>query len=79
MIANYEKISLGMSRQQATEVVEGSAWAGCGAYHSENRETVCRFEDAWRGYRIDFDPGTKLVVRKHFHLKSFPGFNPARN
>jgi hypothetical protein len=61
----YEAIRLWMPRQEAVRLVENSSpgYASCGALHSEAQDSVCRFEDPWRGYVINFDPNAKLVDR----------------
>jgi len=70
----YRAIGLGMPREQAISLVESysKSRAGCGAYHWESRDSVCRFEDPWRGYVINFDPNTKLVNRRYFYFKPVP-------
>ncbi|HVO82512.1 MAG TPA: hypothetical protein VMT28_17415, partial [Terriglobales bacterium] len=70
---DYRRISLGMSRQQALEVVERSdaSHTGCGTLRGEKPEAVCRFEDPWRDYCIRFDPSTMRVIGKQFYFKSF--------
>ena len=72
----YESIELGASRQEAIAIVESSetSQSGCGAIHSENTETVCRFEDPWRSYVVKFNPETSRVVFKRFNFKRVPGF-----
>ncbi len=71
----YQAISLGLSRDDAVALVESSenSLSACGAYRWENRDSVCRFEDPWRGYVINFDPNTKLVNRKYYYFKRVPG------
>ena len=72
----YASINIGMTQEQVVTMVDSSSKSqtGCGAHHAENRESVCRFEDPWRGYAIGFDPVTKLVNRKRFYFKPVPGF-----
>ena len=67
----YELIELGTPRQEAVAIVESSerSQSGCGALHFENRETICRFEDPWRSYVINFDPTTNRVGMKPALLK----------
>jgi hypothetical protein len=73
----YEAIRLWMPQQEAVNLVENSSpgYAGCGTLHYEGRDSVCRFEDPWRGYIINFNPDTKLVSRKRFYFKRVPGLN----
>ena len=72
---DYESIRLGMAQDQVLALVDSSdkSLTGCGAHHAENRDSVCRFEDPWRGYAINFDLTTKRVNRKHFYFKRPPG------
>src|SRR5205085_2307642 len=71
----YQAIRLATTREEVVSRVDSSekSRSGCGAFTSENRESVCRFEDPWRGYVINFDPATKLVNRKYFYFKRMPG------
>lgn len=70
----YDAIRLWMPQQEAVSLIENSSpgYASCGALHYEGRDSVCRFEDPWRGYVINFDPNTKLVNRKRFYFKRVP-------
>ena len=71
----YQAIRLAMGREEVISRVDSSdkSRSGCGAFNAESRESVCRFEDPWRGYVINFDPSTKQVNRKHFYFKRMPG------
>jgi hypothetical protein len=71
----YELIELGTPQQEAITIVESTdkSQNGCGAFHSENRELICRFEDPWRSYVIGFDPASKQVALKRFNFKRVPG------
>lgn len=67
----YQAISLGESREEVVSRVDSfnSSTVGCGVRRGENAESVCRFEDVWRGYTINFDPTTQLVNRKRFYFR----------
>jgi len=71
----YQAISLGSPRDKAVLLVDSSdnSLSGCGAFRSESKDSVCRFEDAWRGYVINFDSNTGLVNRKSYYFKRLPG------
>jgi hypothetical protein len=71
----YELIELGTPQQEAMALIESTdkSQSGCGTLHTDNRELVCRFEDPWRSYVINFDPKSKLVIAKHFNFKRVPG------
>jgi len=68
---DYETIRLGMPRQEAVNIVESpqAGLVGCGTLHYENRDSVCRFDDPWREYTINFNPDTGVVNRKRFFFK----------
>jgi hypothetical protein len=68
---DYESIRLGMEQEAVQILIDSSdkSRAGCGAHRSESRNSVCRFEDPWRGYTIGFDPATKRVNQKQFYFK----------
>lgn len=69
--SDYQAIRLGMDQKEAVAIVEvgGKSFSGCGLFHYENRDTVCRFEDPWRGYVINFATDSKQVNRKYFFFK----------
>lgn len=70
----YKSIPLGMSREQVLVVLDSSdkSRTGCGLFRSERIDSVCRFEDPWREYVIDFDPTTGRVNRKYFYFRRPP-------
>src|SRR5882724_6625176 len=73
--SEYESIELGTSQQEAIALVEltDKSQSGCGTFHTDHRELVCRFEDPWRSYVINFDPTGKTVIFKRFNFKRVPG------
>jgi hypothetical protein len=75
---DYESIPLGMERELVFARLASSDvfHSGCGAYHFESRDSVCRFEDPWRAYVIGFDPTTKRVNRRYFYFKRLPPLLP---
>ena len=76
----YQAIRVGMEQDQVVAIVDASdkSHSGCGVHHGESRDAVCRFEDPWRGYTINFDPDTKRVNRKAFFFKRVPGLRLQR-
>jgi hypothetical protein len=68
---DFEAIHLGMPRDEVLSVVENKNLpnAVCGAFHYENRDSVCRFDDPWREYVINFNPSTGTVNRKRFYFR----------
>jgi hypothetical protein len=70
----YKLIALGMPREQVVIVIDSSEQSrtGCGVFRSERTDSICRFEDPWREYVINFDPTTGRVNRKYFYFRRPP-------
>lgn len=79
--SEYESIELGAPQQEAIALVETTdkSQSGCGNFRTDNRNSVCRFEDPWRSYVINFDPTSHQVILKRFNFKRVPGSRPLFN
>jgi hypothetical protein len=70
MWQDYKSIRMGMPRRDVVDLVaRDNSQVGCGVMFAEAPESVCRFDDFWRTYKIGFDPSTGLVTQKRFHFK----------
>lgn len=62
----YDEIQLGMSRDQATHILQSqNIYCGFGDQQGGSL-TVVRFHDLWRSYKVWLDPKTGAVAGKQF-------------